>query len=74
MQYLGRFTDEPTENELTPRPEADPDTLYDLRAEDQADRHDWPGNTDTHLMRLAGGSYEDDYEMAIRCGAPMEVK
>lgn len=67
MQHTGQFEDESDGQEIETWTAADEgDMRYDLWAEDQADRHNWPGNADTRLMALAGGSYEDDHEMARR--------
>ena len=74
---VGRFTDEeppsrePEEEPETPHvwDEADEgDRLYDLMVEDRLiDRANWPGNQDTHLLRVVQGpETEDDLEMARR--------
>jgi hypothetical protein len=68
--YTGRFTDEdpePAEQEAiedTPHTwdEADEgDRRYDIWAEQQMERHTWPENADTWLMRL-GPKTEDEME------------
>jgi hypothetical protein len=40
------------------------DRRYDQWVEDQMDRHNWPGNRDTFLMRVSEG--EDEMERARR--------
>lgn len=41
------------------------DRRYDQRVEDQMDRHSWPGNRDTFLMRVFSEG-EDEMERARR--------
>jgi hypothetical protein len=44
--------------------QGDDDWRYDLWKEDQMDRHDWPGNRDTCLTRIA--AFESEIEQRRR--------
>jgi len=71
MQEVGRFQDEDPREVSDPEeiatvstlPETD-DWRYDLWKEDQMDRHDWPGNRDTCLTRIA--AFEAEIEQRRR--------